>query len=157
MNSIWPYMSFVLGSIFALLLQWVSYRLSFKKDQKKEYWIRKLNSYQDFYQHTTQLISLLQLNVSIPENVYWESVMLSRKVAFDAAFFDIGNHSRTEKMQDITIDLIAVLQSSNHNKGELERLQYQVEEIQQSFYKEEGILSNNLTTEISDAEVPQEK
>ena len=61
MESIWPYLSFSLGVIFALFLQWISYRLSFRKDQRREYWIRKLNSYQDFYQHTMQLIGLLHV------------------------------------------------------------------------------------------------
>jgi dipeptidase len=148
-NSIWPYISFILGSIFALLLQWVSYHLSFKKDQKKEYWMRKLNSYQDFYQHTTQLIALLRSNVSIPENVYWQSIALARKAAFDAAFFDTGHRQRTERMQDVTVALITALQSSNRSQENLETLHSEIEGIQQSFCEEEGMARSNVTTEVT--------
>lgn len=140
MQSVWPYISFVLGAIFALGMQWVSYRLSFKKDQKREYWIRKLNSYQDFYQHTTQLIGLLGSKVSIPDNVYWQSISLARKAAYDAAFYDISHSERTNKMKAITIDLVQILQSNEQEKERLQLLQKQVEEIQANFYLEEKLL-----------------
>src|SRR5205807_9208985 len=119
--------------------QWVAYRLSFKKDQKKEYWMRKLNSYQDFYQHTTQLLGLLRSNVSIPENVFWQSIALARKAAFDATFFDPRHLKRTERMQDVTLGLISMLDASR-SADKLETLQVEVEDIQRSFCEEEGIL-----------------
>ncbi len=119
MQNIWPYISFIFGAMFALVLQWVSYRLSFRKDQRREYWIRKLNSYQDFYQHTTQIIGLLDLKVSIPENVYWQSITLARKAAYDAEFYDRTHHERTTKMKNITLDLIRLLQSKEYTSGGL--------------------------------------
>ena len=141
MQIVWPYISFILGAVFALVMQWVSYRLSFRKDQRREYWIRKLNSYQDFYQHTTQLIGLLGSKVSIPDNVYWQSISLARKAAYDASFYDISHPERTDKMKAITIDLIQILQSNKQERERLQILQTQVEEIQANFYLEEKLLS----------------
>jgi len=141
MQTAWPYISFILGAIFALVMQWVSYHLSFRKDKRREYWIRKLNSYQDFYQHTTQLIGLLGSKVSIPDNVYWQSISLARKAAYDAAFYDISHPGRTDKMKTITLDLIQILQSNKQEKERVQMLQKQVEEIQANFYLEEKLLS----------------
>ena len=144
MQTVWPYISFILGAVFALVMQWVSYRLSFRKDQRREYWIRKLNSYQDFYQHTTQLIGLLGSKVSIPDNVYWQSISLARKAAYDAAFYDISHHERTDNMKAITLDLIQIFQSNKQERERLQILQKQVEEIQANFYLEEKLLSKEV-------------
>lgn len=150
MQNVWPYFSFLLGAIFALVLQWISYRLSFKKDQRKEYWIRKLNSYQDFYHHTTQLIDLLNSNISIPQNVYWQSISSARKAAYDAIFYDKTHPERTSKMKDITLDTIQLLlyRIEGHEKtteecttDKLQELTKQIEDIQASFYEEEKLLS----------------
>ncbi len=141
MQSIWPYISFILGAVFALAMQFISYRLSFKKDRRKEYWIRKLNSYQDFYQHTTQLIGLLGSKVSIPDNIYWQSISLARKAAYDAAFYDISHPERTDKMKTITLELVRILQSNKQVPERLQTLQKQIEDIQSNFYLEEKQLS----------------
>ena len=141
MQNVWPYISFILGAVFALVMQLISYRLSFKKDRRKEYWIRKLNSYQDFYQHTTQLIGLLGSRVSIPDNIYWQSISLARKAAYDAAFYDISHTERTDKMKTITLDLVRILQSNEQVPERLQTLQKQIEEIQSNFYLEEKQLS----------------
>ena len=146
MGNIWPYISFLLGAIFALFLQWVSYRLSFKKDQRREHWIRRLNSYQDFYQHTSQLIGLLKSKVSIPDSVYWQSISLARKAAYGAAFYDRSHPERTDKMKAITLELVRLLQQNNPDTEKLERLPKQIEEIQTNFYGEEKL----LTKETSD-------
>lgn len=139
MQNLWPYASFILGAIFALMLQWVSYSLSFRKDQRREYWIRKLNSYQDFYQYTTQIIELLDSKVSIPENVYWQYISFARKAAYDADFYDMTHPERTNKMKNITLNLILLLPLEEHKNG-LKNLQKEVEEIQEEFYKEEKLL-----------------
>jgi len=94
--------------------------------------MRKLNSYQDFYQHTTQLLGLLRSNVSIPENVFWQSIALARKAAFDATFFDPGRLKRTERMQDVTLGLISMLDTSR-GADKLVTLQAEVKYIQRSF------------------------
>jgi len=132
----------MLGAIFALVLQWISYRLALKKDQKREYWIRKLNSYQDFYQHTTQLIELLASKVSIPDNVYWQSISLARKAAYDAAFYDRSHPERTGKMKGITLNLIQILQSDNPDPQSLKMLLKEIEEVKADFYREEKLLGN---------------
>lgn len=141
MQTFWPYISFIFGAIFALVLQWVSYRLSFRKDQRREYWIRKLNSYQDFYHHTTQLIGLLNSKVSIPENVYWQSISLARKAAYDATFYDRTHPERTEKMKVITLELIKLYNSNKEQSDILSSLAGQVDGIIEEFYKEEKLLT----------------
>lgn len=140
MENISPYISFLLGAIFALFLQWISYRLSFKKDQRKEYWIRKLNSYQDFCQHANNLLGLLMSKISIPDNVYWQSISLARKAAYDAYFYDRIHPERTGKMMDITLEIIRIIQLNNTDMETLERLIKKIEKIQISFYKEETLL-----------------
>ncbi len=141
MENIWPYISFLLGAIFALFLQWTSYRLSFRKDQRREYWIRKLNSYQDFYHQTTQLVDLLKAKSSVPDNVYWQIISSARKAAYDAAFYDISHPKQTDKMKTITLRLLQILQSKNPDLEKLDKLLKQIEEIQNNFYKEEKLLT----------------
>jgi len=146
MGSIWPYISFVLGAIFAILLQWISYRLSFRREQRREYWIRKLNSYQDFYQHTTQLIELISANISIPSDVYWGHISLARKAAYDAAFYDRSHLGRANRMKAITVELIQILQSDDTEPQRLEILLKQIEEVQKNFYQEEKLLVNEANS-----------
>jgi hypothetical protein len=131
----------MLGTIFALILQWVSYRLSFRKDQRKEYWIRKLNSYQDFYHHTAHLIELLGSKVSIPDNVYWQSISLARKAVYDAAFYDKTHLNRTDKMKAITLQLIEISKSEERNQKYLNSIAKQIEKMIEEFYHEEKFLS----------------
>ncbi|MDP3670522.1 MAG: hypothetical protein WA191_12070 [Telluria sp.] len=139
MNStqVWPYVSFVIGVAFSLLAQWISYRLSFKKDQKKEYWIRKLNSYQDFHQHVNQLIGLLRTNTAIPENAFWQSISLARKAAFDTAFFDWKNPERAKQMENITHGLINAYQGKTLGDKILNKFAEEAQGIQYAFYEDE--------------------
>lgn len=137
MNPFWPYISFILGVAISLLVQWISYRLSFKKDQKKEYWIRKLNSYQDFYQHVNQLVGLLRINTSVPDNVFWQSISLARKAAFDAAFFDWENPERPKQMEHITQALISAYQGKTLDDKMLNMFAEETQNIQYAFYEDE--------------------
>ena len=137
MDTIWPYISFILGAFVSLLAQWISYRLSFKKDQKREYWIRKLNSYQDFFQHTNHIIGLLRNGISIPDNVFWQSVSLVRKAAFDAEFYDWANPNRPKEMQDITDLLIKAYQTNNKRSEDFDIIGKKIEAIQLQFYEDE--------------------
>jgi hypothetical protein len=84
MAEFWPYIDLILGSLFGFVLLWVSHRLSVKKEREKEHWIRRLNSYQDFYQHTMHLIDLLQAGIELPEPARWDAITLARKAAYDA-------------------------------------------------------------------------
>jgi predicted house-cleaning noncanonical NTP pyrophosphatase (MazG superfamily) len=140
MEKIWPYLSFILGAFFGILYQWISYLLSFRKDQRKEFWIRKLNSYQDFYHHTSQLIDLLRMEVKVPENIYWEAISSARKAAYDASFYDLSNLIRTEKMKKITSDIVNIYQSETTDMENLAELMEHIEKIQESFYNQENLL-----------------
>ncbi len=95
--------------------------------------MRRLNSYQDWYQQCTQFIDLLygrafpqvtveRLNeraaetssnefarylthTNIPSIVAWNSLMAARKAAYDASFFDPSHRERTKVMQGVTLML----------------------------------------------------
>ncbi len=140
MEKIWPYISFILGAFFGIFYQWISYLFSFRKDQRKEYWIRKLNSYQDFHHQTSQLIDLLRSEVKIPENIFWQAISSARKAAYDASFYDLSNLNRTENMKKITLDIINIYQSENTNMQNLIEIMENIEKIQESFYNQENLL-----------------
>jgi hypothetical protein len=140
MDKIWPYLSFILGALFGIFYQWISYLLSFRKDQRKEFWIRKLNSYQDFYHHTSQLIDLLRLEVKVPEDIFWQAISSARKAAYDASFYDLSNLNRTENMKKITSDIVIIYQSGTTNMENLAELKEHIGKIQESFYNQENLL-----------------
>lgn len=135
-TTIWPYLSFVLGSLFAVFLRWVSQALALRRDKRKEYWIRVLNSYQDFYQQTIQLIDLVRSDVDIPTGVYWDSMSLARKAAFDASFYDQGHPERTEEMKTITTKLLRILEGRESEIRQVEKLERRVEQIREEFLEE---------------------
>ncbi len=137
-TTLWPYASFVLGSLFALLLQRLAYGLELKKDRRKEYWIRLLNSYQDFYHQTTQVIDLLRSGIQIPKEVYWNSMLLARKAAFDASFFDTTHPQRTERMKAITTQLLRALQDERNEPSSLDDLGREIKDLRQEFLSESG-------------------
>jgi hypothetical protein len=139
MSTIWPFISFLLGALLSLFVQWISYRLSFKKDQKKEYWIRKLNSYQDFCQHINHLADLLRTGILIPDTVFWQSILFARKAAFDAEFFDWSSPERPKEMQGITNSLISLFQSKNYDSEVLNDINQKIERIILQFYEEEKL------------------
>lgn len=134
----WPVVSFAFGAVFGLFLQWLSHRLALRREMAKEYWIRKLNSYQNFYQYVTQLLDLLLSGVSLPEEILWQSISEARKAAYDASFYDVAHRDRTERMIDITRRLVQ-LHSVRDEDEKLRNLRQNVQEIYREFRYEEGI------------------
>ena len=135
MSTFWPYVSFILGAIFALALQWISYRLAFKKDKRKEYWIRKLNSYQDFYHHPSQLVDLIDMESKIQGDVFWQSIFAARKAAYDARFYDLSNIELANEMIEITQELIHM--NGQRPPGGVDSFRQRINEIQSKFYMAE--------------------
>lgn len=138
LKTLWPVLSFVLGAAFAIVLQWVAHRLAVKRDQKKEYWIRFLNSYQDFYQQTTQLIDLLRSDLQVPREVYWSAMALARKAAYDASFFDEAHPARTERMKRITMELLRRLEGETDQVTSLDELEREINELRERFLLQRG-------------------
>lgn len=138
-QQIWPYLSFLVGAVFALFLQWLSSRFTYHREQRREYWIRKLNSYQDFYQNTTQLLVLLGLRIKVPETHFWNSMTLARKAAYDAAFYDLGHPERAVRMEQITEELIKYYQEPSVTNWDLDGLRKEIKDIQANFLREEGL------------------
>lgn len=132
----------IFGVLIAIFVQWISSFFRFTDERRKEYWMRKLNSYQDFYHHAAQLIELIISEVNIPEEVYWHSVTLARKAAYDAEFYDMTHPERTNKMKNITEDLLYFLKSEEFTLDDVQDLRKQIEEIKKEFYEEEKLLLN---------------
>jgi len=130
-----------MGQRFSQRRHWLRHRRFdtklFTLPQRKEYWIRKLNSYQDFYHHTTHFIELLGSKVSIPDHVYWQSISLARKAAYDAAFYDKAHLNRTDKMKAITLQLVEIFRCGDRNQKKLNSIVKQIEGIIEEFYREE--------------------
>lgn len=102
MVDLWPSSEFIFGSVFTLFLVWIGHRLASKEGKDKERWVRVLNSYQDFYQNTTQLIDLLKLEHSVTESVFWQLILSARKTAYDIDFLGestSGDLERAGKMK----------------------------------------------------------
>jgi len=59
---------FVLGALFSLVIQVLASRMALRRDQRKESWMRRLNSYQDFYQSTSQLLDLWRAGIDVSED-----------------------------------------------------------------------------------------
>ena len=97
---------FLLGQLSAVALQLLVSRLALRREQRKEAWIRRLNSYENFYRASTQLIDLFQANVEVPQSSAWESIADARKAAYDASSYDPGNPGRTARMREVSLDLV---------------------------------------------------
>ena len=138
-QQISPFISFFIGAVFALFLQWLSSRLTYRREQRREYWIRKLNSYQDFSQNTTQLLLLLASRIKVPESHFWDAITLARKAAYDAAFYDLGHPKRTERMMQITEELIRNYQEPTVNDWDVDGLRKEIDHILANFLREEGL------------------
>lgn len=108
MTAVWPVLSFFLGGTVAFALQYVSYRFT----QRREYWIRRLNSYQDFCHQSAQLVDLLIAGIDVPPDRCWAAVAEARKAAYDAEFYDPDSPERWTEMQEITIELASAAAAS---------------------------------------------
>lgn len=125
---------FLLGQLSAVALQLLVSRLALRREQRKEAWIRRLNSYENFYRASTQLIDLFQANVEVPQSSAWESIADARKAAYDASSYDPGNPGRTARMREVSLDLVRLSQAEQRSTDTLDRLRNEAEQIRTSFY-----------------------
>jgi hypothetical protein len=115
--------SFVLGATVALALQYVSYRFT----QRREYWIRRLNSYQDFCHHSAQLIDLLIAEVDVPKDRRWAAVADARKAAYDARYYDPDAPDRWTEMQQITLEMAVLAEGQRQDPRALTELKDRID------------------------------
>jgi hypothetical protein len=83
----------VLGALFG-------YELS----KRREAWIRRLNSRQDFYQEALGLVDLLASGVNLPAEYMWGRISAATKAAYDGAFFGLPA-AIAEEMRSVVLEL----------------------------------------------------
>lgn len=129
-----------LGAILAIVGSIITQAYQNRRNKRNEYWIRKLNSYQDFYQHTLQLCKLLISFSSIPDQIFWNSISAARKAAFDASFYDKEQKKRTRRMEEITYELVDIFVTRKKDqKEEIQHIINQTESIMREFREEERL------------------
>jgi hypothetical protein len=129
------YASFTVSGATALFVVYMGYRFG----QRREYWIRRLNSYQDFYHQASQLVDLLDTGEVVPESVRWPAIGAARKAAYDAAFFDPDQADLTEEMKAITIDLVRL--GGGSVPQQLAELRERIESIRVAAYQRDRRLA----------------
>lgn len=98
--------TFVLGAVFTLGLQFLSARLGLMREQARESWVRRLNSYQDFNTAAIGLAELWQAGAAIPEPQVWDAITRARKAAYDAALYDAARPHLTTQMRELSGELV---------------------------------------------------
>lgn len=130
---------FVLGAVFAVGLNVFISELTLRREKRKEAWIRRLNSYENFYRAMTGVIDLLAAGVRVPEAKLWEAVGDARKSAYDAASYDPTHPERTSRMQELTLALILAYQRDEASADQLGAWRNEIEQIRASFYASERV------------------
>lgn len=113
--------TFVLGAVFALGLQFLAARLSLMREQARESWIRRLNSYQDFNTAAIGLAELWQAGGAIPATQIWDAVLRARKAAYDAALYDAAHPHLTTQMRELSDELVRFTNDGDRDHEKLER------------------------------------
>jgi hypothetical protein len=114
--------TFVLGALSALGLQFLSARLAFRREQMRESWVRRLNSYQDFTTASRSIVELWHAGAEVPPDQAWSVITRARKAAFDAGLYDPGHREQTERMASVTAELVRLASSDRRPDGELDEV-----------------------------------
>ena len=130
---------FALGVGFAFMLQLFVSRLALSREKQKEAWVRKLNSYENFYRAMTDVVDLLVAGVGLPDSRLWDRLFDARKSAYDAASYDPDHSARTALMQQLTLELL-LLHQDGWELRDLKGLRKKVEAIRREFFVEEGFV-----------------
>jgi len=105
--------------VFTLALQFLAARLGLIREQARESWIRRLNSYQDFNTAAVGLADLWRAGAAIPEAQVWDAITRTRKAAYDAALYDPGRPHLTTQMRELSGELVRFA-SADRNHEELD-------------------------------------
>lgn len=132
--------TFVLGGLFGLTLQFLAARLGLLREQARESWIRRLNSYQDFNTATVALAELWQANIDVPESHVWEAIAHARKAAYDAELYDDKRPHLPRRMRDLSGELARLSSESRRSPEALERVIAEARAIWREFAKSERSL-----------------
>lgn len=131
---------FVLGALFSLVIQVLASRMALTRDQRKEGWMRRLNSYQDFYQATSQLLDLWRAGIDVSEDRSWDILMAARKAAYDAAVYDPERRHLAERMQVLSVELLRLADDDQRDPERLNELAIESQAILDAFVERETAL-----------------
>jgi hypothetical protein len=132
--------TFVLGALFAVVIQVLVSRMTLARDQRKESWMRRLNSYQDFYQSTSQLLDLWRAGIDVSDDRSWDILMTARKAAYDAAVYDPDQRDQAERMQALSVELVRLAQEDQRDPEQLNQLAAESRAILDTFIAGETAL-----------------
>ena len=130
---------FGLGAAFAVVLQLFASQLTLAREKRKEAWVRRLNSYENFYRAMTHVIDLLIADLQIPDEQLWAALLDARKSAYDATSYDVAHGGRTTQMRELTLELLLLHQKQDCGRQRLFELRGKVTKVRDEFYAEEGI------------------
>lgn len=111
--------------------------LAWRREKRREAWIRKLNSYENFYRAVAQLVDLQLSGAEIPDDQFWASVGEARKAAYDATPYDPTSPERTKKMRDLSLEL--ALSPEDHDEKRLIAISAEAERLRRAFFSEERL------------------
>jgi len=112
--------TFVLGAVFTLGLQFLSARLGLMREQARESWVRRLNSYQDFNTAAIGLAELWQAGAALPAPQIWDAITRARKAAYDAALYDAAHPHLTTQMRELSGELVRFANDGDRDHEKLE-------------------------------------
>ncbi len=102
--------------------------------------MRRLNSYQDFYQSTSQLLDLWRAGIDVSEDRSWGILMAARKAAYDAAVYDPDRRHQAERMQALSVELLRLAQDDQRDSEHLNQLAAESQAILDAFIEGEAAL-----------------
>lgn len=132
--------TFALGAIFGVVLQFLAARLALIREQAREAWMRRLNSYEDFTTATVALAELWQAEVDVPESYAWDAIAHARKAAYDAALYDNDRPDLSRRMRDLTTELARLSVERGRDAGDLEHVIDEARAIWLEFAPAEHVL-----------------
>jgi len=102
--------------------------LGYLAAQRREVWIRRLNSRQDFFQHALSLVDLMLDGADPPAEFIWGKVDAAGKAAYDAEFFGAGPEE-VQRMQAVAVSLGRIATQRPPDRDSLAGLRDEVRSI----------------------------
>lgn len=131
--------TFAAGAVTALGAQWLSNALARRRERTKEYWIRRLNSYQDAYHAATHLTHLLEMGNAPPDLVWQVYGSLSKSVD-DAVFYSPEEERLLHHLQEVMGHLSRAIGRSDRSEVPIKEVRDALERLRYTFYDSERLL-----------------
>lgn len=112
------------------------------REKRREYWVRKVNTYEHFYRYGNQIIDLLTL---FDENFqdwpkFWDFYFRVNDAYYDASFYDRKHLKRVQRIKEVCAEIRDIgRQRLTCKKQILSKVQQEIDEIYNEFKKEEKL------------------